>query len=96
MRETSLILSNFNVVATLNGEPAIADAVGYTYNILINGVAKSTIILNGSVTPQTGSNATSFSINPGDNIVIQAVLNAGAKKADDPDDFTFEWCINYA
>jgi hypothetical protein len=93
---TSLTLSNFNVVATLNGEPAIADAVGYTYYFLINGIVKSTIVLNGSVTPQSGSDVTSFIITPGDKIVIKAVLNPGAKKADDPDDFIFEWCINYA
>jgi hypothetical protein len=57
---------------------------------------KSTIVLNGSVSPQSGSDNTSFVINPGDKIVIEAVLNPGAKKADDPDDFLFEWCINYA
>jgi hypothetical protein len=63
---------------------------------LINNIVKATIVLDGSVTPQTGNDASSFTINPNDIIVIKAVLNPGAKKPDDPDDFLFEWCINYA
>jgi hypothetical protein len=104
---TSLTLSNFNVVAVLNGKTSnvvdilngklsIEDAVGYTYYLLINGVVKSTIVLNGSVTPQSGNNTATFTINPNDKIVIKAVLNPGAKNEDHPDDFTFEWCANYA
>jgi hypothetical protein len=93
---TSLSLSNFTVTATLNGEPAIAYAVGYTYYLLINNVVKSTIVLNGSVTPQTGNDTATFIINPGDKIVVKATINPGQKKADDPDDFLFEWCANIA
>jgi hypothetical protein len=88
---SSLTLSNFNIIATLNGEPAIADAVGYTYYLLINNTIKSTIVLDSSVSPQSRSDNTTFIINPNDKIVIRAVLNPGAKKSDDPDDISFEW-----
>jgi hypothetical protein len=92
----TLTLSNFTIKATLNGEPALADAVGYTYYLLINNNVKSTIVLDSSVSPQTGNDTTSFTVNPGDKIVIKAVINAGQKKADDPDDIIFEWCANIA
>ncbi len=52
--------------------------------------------MTGSVTPEIKSNPISFIINPGDLLVIKAVLNPGANKKDDPDDFLFEWCVNYA
>jgi hypothetical protein len=93
---SSLTMSNFNITATLNGEPSLADAAGYTYYLLINNAVKSTIILDSSISPQIGSDTASFTINPGDKIVIRAVLNPGAKKADDPDDILFEWCANIA
>jgi hypothetical protein len=93
---SSLTMSNFNITATLNGEPAISDAVGYTYYLLINNVVQSTIVLNSSVSPQTGNDTASFVINPTDKIVVKAVLNPGAKKQDDPDDIKFEWCANIA
>ena len=89
-----MTLSNFNITATLNGEPALSYAVGYTYYLLINNIVKSTIVLNSSISPQTGNDTTSFSINPGDKIVVKAVLNPNPKKADDPDDIIFEWCVN--
>ena len=89
-----LTLSNFIVTATLNGEPSIEDAVGYTYDLLINSVVKSTVSLNGSVSPQTGTNPASFTINPSDKIVVRATINPGQKKEDDPDDFIFKWCLN--
>jgi len=88
--------SNFDVTATLNGEPAIADAVGYTYDVLLNGVVKFTVVLNGSVTPQTGTDTSSCVIVSGDKIVVRATINPGQKKADDPDDFLFHWCVNIA
>ena len=93
---SSLTLSNFNITATLNGDPKLEDAVGYTYYLLINNVVKSTIVLDSSVSPQTGNDTTSFIINPGDKIVVRAVLNPNAKKPDDPDDILFEWCANIA
>ena len=52
--------------------------------------------MTGSVTPEIKSNPISFMINSGDLLVLKAVLNPGAKKSDDPDDFLFEWCVNYA
>ena len=91
-----LTLSDFSVTATLNGEPALVDAVGYTYDLLINGIVKATVILNGSVSPQNGTDTATFTINPGDKIVIRATINPGQHKADDPDDFLFEWCVNIA
>ena len=93
---SSLTLSNFNITATLNGEPAIGDAVGYTYCLLVNGLIKSTIVLDCSISPQTGSDVASFLINPGDKIVVMATINPGQKKADDPDDILFEWCADIA
>ena len=91
-----LTLSIFSITATLNGEPALADAVGYTYDLLINNIVKSTVALNGSVSPQSGSDNATFTIMPGDTIVVRATINHGQKKADDPDDFIFEWCVNIA
>jgi hypothetical protein len=89
-------LSNFNITATLNGEPKLGDAVGYTYTLLINGVSQTTLTLDASVSPQTGNTATAFTISPGDKIVIEATLNPAGPhtKADDPDDIKFEWCAN--
>ena len=93
---SELTLSNFKIIATLNGEPAIANAVGYTYYLLINSIIKSTINLNSSVSPQTGIDITSFIISPGDKIVVKAVINPNQNKADDPDDIKFEWYANIA
>ena len=64
--------------------------------VLINNSIKSKIVLDSSISPQTGNDTASFIINPGDKIVIRAVLNSGAKKSDDPDDILFEWCANIA
>lgn len=89
-------MSNFKIIATLVGEPSIDKAVGYTYYLLINNNIQSTIILDSSISPQTGNDTTSFIISPGDKIVIRAVLNPGANKPDDPDDISFEWCANIA
>jgi len=91
-----LTLSNFNIIAKHNGEPPLKDAVGYTYYLLINNIIKSTIVLNSSISPQTGNDTTSFLINPGDKIVVRAVLNPNAKKPNDPDDILFEWSANIA
>jgi len=89
-------LSNFNITATLIGEPGIPKAVGYTYYLLINNVTQSTVILNAAVSPQSGNDTSSFVINPGDKIVVKSVLNPGADKPEDPDDIKFEWCADIA
>jgi hypothetical protein len=90
----TLTLSNFTVVATLDGNPPIGKAVGYTYYLLVNNVVKSTIVLDSSITPQTGNDSSSFAIASGDKIVVRAVLNPDAFKTDDPDDISFEWSVN--
>ena len=50
--------------------------------------------INSNNRQDTQYDTTSFSINPGDKIVVKAVLNPNPKKADDPDDILFEWCAN--
>jgi hypothetical protein len=91
-----LTLSNFTITATLTGQPQLDKAVGYTYYLLINNTIKSSIILNSSVSPQTGNDITSFTISPGDKVVIRAVLNPGAFNPNNPDDITFKWVVNIA
>jgi hypothetical protein len=86
-----LTLSNFTIKSIVIGIPNILNAVGHTYNVLINNSIKSTIVLNASIIPQIGQDVAIFTINPGDKIVIKATLNPGAKKPDDPDYISFEW-----
>jgi hypothetical protein len=89
-----LTLSNFTVKAILIGVPNILNVVGHTYNVLINDIIKSTVVLNASIIPQIGQDTAIFTIIPGDKIVIKATLNPGDKKPDDPDDMSFEWSVN--
>jgi hypothetical protein len=70
-------------------------SVGYTYYLLINGNVKSTIILNSTSDPQTGTDTSTFIINVGDKISVKAQINPNQKKENHPDDITFVWSIEY-
>jgi hypothetical protein len=90
------ILANFSVTPILAGKVEIRNAAGYTYDLLINSVVKSTIVSTGKVSPESGSDDKTFTITPGDKIVVRATINPRHDDDDYPDDISYEWCLDIA
>ena len=89
-------LANFSVTPILDSKVEIRNTAGYTYDLLINSVVKSTIIFTGKVSPETGTDKETFTINPGDKIVVRATINPGHDDDDYTDDISYEWCLDIA